>query len=67
MTRLLAAVTSQPARMRRVTGTCAAHRAAVGEGFSAQSSPDKPSEGDGLLSLARARVCVSWSPPRASL
>lgn len=37
-TRLLAAAASQPARMHRVTGACAAHRAAMGEGFSAQRS-----------------------------
>lgn len=65
MSRLLAAVAYQPARMGRVTGACAAHRAATGEGFSTAALwgfPEKPSEGDGSeLCLGQARV--SLGPP----
>lgn len=65
MSRLLAAVASQPARMGRVTGACAARRAATAEGFSTAALwgfPEKPSEGDGSEPrLGQARV--SLGPP----
>lgn len=58
--RLLAAVASQPARMGRVTGACAARRAATAEGLCTAALwgfPEKPSEGDGSeLQLGQARV-----------
>lgn len=70
MNRLLAAIASQPARTRRITGACATRRTVMGEGFSAAALwgfPKKPSEGDGFLIPAPARVHVSWSSPGASL
>lgn len=67
MSRLLAAVASQPARMGRVTGACAARRAATAEGFSTAALwgfPEKPSEGDGSeprLGQARSLLVLPWS------
>jgi len=69
ISRLLAAIASQPAGTRRVTGACAARRAATGEGFHAAALwgfPESLSNGEGFRTLAQ-HVCMSlalpWSEP----